>query len=93
MSLDDFPESIRPHAERCSFCGAGVEWAPRVYGWIAYSNRGSKGGVAYDVEAKKWLKSKGFTFHGGKWGLRDDRACGVDITATWKAPSRRSNSQ
>ena len=76
LTLEDMPEAIRPHAQRALFAGTGYQYAPRVYGWVVFSHGGPHGGVAYDAEARTWLKARGFKHGGRRWHLRDDVACG-----------------
>jgi hypothetical protein len=81
LQLHDFPASVQPHAVREHFAGTGAAGAPLIYGWIVFSQGGPNGGVAYDDDAKKWLKKHGFKHSGRRWYLRDDIACGEEAFA------------
>lgn len=78
LELSAMPAEIQPHAVRKCFAGTGAPDAPLVHGWIVYSHNGPNGGVAYDEQAKAWLKAHGFKHCGRRWYLSDDVACGED---------------
>lgn len=73
LTREDFPTEMQAIARRQNFAGVGTTASPHIMGWIVPA-RAPGGGVAYDANAKSWLKERGFQFGGGKWYLRDDVA-------------------
>lgn len=64
ITLADFPEAIRPHAEHRKLMGVPPD---EVYGWLVNGRA-----LSYDKKAHAWLKSNGFSSSGRKW-IRPDQ--------------------
>lgn len=75
LPLAEFPEELKPVAEREALAGRGTGASPFRMAWIVRPSRLPGGASSLPVLSRAWLAERGFVHSGRRW-VRWDAAPG-----------------